>query len=226
METRTSQPVPSAEPQGRVRAGDEDRGWLILATAALLGIVGLTLAISLGVTFPFDQPILSAARGLDGWPPFWQGVSQSANIPLIVIGVAFVAGLVIKRRYHEAILVVIILVAVTAGSEGVKQLTARVRPSGSGDGIPGVVYSYPSGHVLESMTILGVVAIRFWRTTRHDRLRVLLVVAVVIEVVLVGIARLALNEHFPTDLIGGFLGAVVALGAYGWVARPGGWAKP
>ena len=226
METRTSQSARSAAPPGRVRAGDEDRRWLILAIAALLGFVGLTLALALGVTFPFDPPILSAARGLDGWPPFWQGVSQSANIPLIVIGVAFVVGLVITRRYHEAILVVIILVAVTAGSEGVKQLTARVRPSGTGDGIPGVVYSYPSGHVLEAMTILGMVAMRFWRTTRHERLRVLLVVAVVIEVVLVGIARLALNEHFPTDLIGGFLGAVVALGVYGWVTRPGGWAKP
>ena len=134
--------------------------------------------------------------------------------------------LVDNHRYREAILVVIILVAVTAGSEGVKLLTARVRPSGTGDGIPGVVYSYPSGHVLECMTILGMVALRFWRTTRHDRLRAVLVVAVVIEVILVGIARLALNEHFPTDLVGGFLGAVTALGAYGWLTRPAGWAKP
>lgn len=208
------------------RAAEQDRTWLVLAIAAFAGFVGLTVALALGVTFPFDQPLLTAARGLDGWPFLWQAVSQSANIPLIVIGVAFVLGLLVKHRYHEAILVVIILVAVTAGSEGVKQLTARVRPSGTGDGIPGVVYSYPSGHVLECMTILGMVAIRFWRTTSHHRLRVLLVVAVVIEVILVGIARLALNEHFPTDLIGGFLGAVVALGAYGWLTRPGGWAKP
>ena len=221
-----SQPAPSSAARGRARSFDNDRGWLILATAALIGFVGLTVALALGMAFPFDQPLLSAARGLDGWPQLWQAVSQSANIPLIVIGLAFVLGLTIKRRYHEAILVALILVAVTAGSEGVKQLTARVRPSGTGDGIPGVVYSYPSGHVLECMTILGMVAVRFWRTTRHHRLRVFLVVAVVIEVILVGIARLALNEHFPTDLVGGFLGAVVALGVYGWMTRPVGWAKP
>jgi len=203
-----------------------DRAWLVLAIAAFAGFLLLTVALALGAAFPFDQPVLTAARGLDGWPFLWQAVSQSANIPLIVIGVAFVIWLVVKHRYREAVLVVIILVAVTAGSEGVKQLTARVRPSGTGDGIPGVVYSYPSGHVLECLTILGMVALRFWRTTRHDRLRVVLVVAVVIEVILVGIARLALNEHFPTDLIGGFLGAVTALGAYAWLTRPEGWAKP
>ena len=44
------------------------------------------------------------------------------------------------------------------------------------------------------------------------------------EVVLVGIARVALQEHFPTDLMGGLLGGIAALGVYAWFTRPGGWA--
>ncbi|MFI5199933.1 MAG: phosphatase PAP2 family protein, partial [Candidatus Limnocylindrales bacterium] len=92
--------------------------------------------------------------------------------------------------------------------------------------IPGVVYSYPSGHVLECLTILGTVAIRFWRTSGHSLLRILLVIAVAIEVILVGIARMALNEHYPTDLLGGLFGAVAALSMYTWFTRRGGWAGP
>ena len=64
---------------------------------------------------------------------------------------------------------ILVLVAVTAGSELVKQLVAapgpRVRCL-----VPGVVYSYPSGHVLEALTIFGIIAILLWRTGRYPLL--------------------------------------------------------
>ncbi len=216
----------TSAPRHAAKSKDDSRdaAWLVLAVASFLGLVALTIALAARIAFPFDAPLLAAARSWDGWPFLWQAVSQSANIPLILIGIAFVGWLVANHRRREAILVVIILVAVTAGSEGVKQLTARPRPSGSGDGIPGVIYSYPSGHVLECLTILGMVALRFWRTSRRRRLRVLIVALVAVEVILVGIARLALNEHYPSDLLGGLFGALTALGSYAWLTRPGGWA--
>ena len=216
----TSAPRDAANSQDDAR----DLVWLVLAVASFAGLLALTVALAARIVFPFDAPVLALARTWDGWPFLWQAVSQSANIPLIVIGISFVLWLLATHRRREAILVVIILVAVTAGSEGVKQLTARPRPSGSGDGIPGVIYSYPSGHVLECLTILGMVALRFWRTSRRGRLRVLVVALVAVEVILVGIARLALNEHYPSDLLGGLLGALTALGSYAWLTRPGGWA--
>lgn len=206
------------------RANEFNSLLLVLAIVSLVGFIALTAALLNRILFPFDLPILAAARGLDGWPTLWQGVSQSANFPLIAIGVGLVLWLIWKHHYREAIVVILMLVAVTAGSEGVKQLTARPRPAGNGDGIPGVVYSYPSGHILESLTILGTVAIRFWRTSNRRRLRVLLVIAVVVEVILVGIGRMALNEHYPTDLLGGLFGAITALALYSWITRRGGWA--
>ena len=197
---------------------------LVLAIVSLAGFTALTTALLNHNVFAFDLPILAIARSWDGAPVIWNAVSQSANFPLIAIGLGLVLSLLWKRHYHEAVVVIVLLVAVTAGSEGVKQLTARPRPAGNGDGIPGVVYSYPSGHILECLTILGVVTIRFWRTSNQRRARVLLLVAVAIEVVLVAIARMALNEHYPTDLLGGLFGAVTALSLYAWFTRRGGWA--
>jgi membrane-associated phospholipid phosphatase len=208
----------------KARANQFNSLLLVLTIVSLTGFIALTAALLNHIVFPFDQPILAFFHGWDGTPALWNAVSQSANFPLIAIGLGLVLWLVWKHHYHEAVIVVILLVAVTAGSEGVKQLTARQRPSGSGDGIPGVVYSYPSGHILECLTILGTVAIRFWRTSGHDRMRIVLVIAVVVEVILVGIARMALNEHYPTDLLGGLFGAVAALSMYTWFTRRGGWA--
>ena len=155
-------------------------------------------------------------------------ISETANIPLIVIGLGFVVWLFfVTKRRREALLVLLMLAAVTAGSEAVKQLVGRDRPSGTGDGIPGVVYSYPSGHELEVVSILGIVAVRIWRTSRLLVLRLGLVILVAIEALLVAIARLALNTHYPTDILAGLLGGIGALSLYAWWTRPGAWAdKP
>jgi undecaprenyl-diphosphatase len=198
---------------------------LVIALLSLVGLILLTVAVARSVVFPFDQPLLTLMHGWDGAPIIWNTISQGANIPLIVIGLAFVLWLFFTNRRREALVVVLMLVAVTAGSEGVKQLVGRPRPSGNGDGIPGVVYSYPSGHVLEVLTILGSIALRAWRSARRLALRGTLVALVALDVVLVAIARIALAEHYPTDVLAGFLGAIGALAVYALLTRPGGWAN-
>ena len=208
-----------------IRGGSSDSGRArLIAIVSLVALALLTVAVGTGVVFPFDAPLLAAARTLDGVPMVWEVMSQTANFPLIAIAIVLVLWLVRIKRYREALLVFLILAAVTAGSEGVKQLTGRPRPSGSGDGIPGVVYSYPSGHVLEAMTILGLLVVRAWRSSKALGLRLAFAAIVAVEVILVAIARLALNEHYPTDLLAGFLGSLGALGWYAWLTRPGGWA--
>ena len=205
--------------------GHAAASWLVIALLSLVGFMLLTVAVARSVVMPFDQPLLAMAQTWAGWAVVWNVISQSANIPLIVIGLGFVLWLFFTKRRREAALVLIMLIVVTAGSEGVKQLVARPRPSGTGDGIPGVVYSYPSGHVLEVLTILGIIALRFWRSSYSLRLRLALGLVVVIEVVLVGVARLALNAHYPSDVLAGLLAGIGVLGLYAWMTRPDAWAS-
>jgi undecaprenyl-diphosphatase len=208
----------------QAHSGQANAAWLFMAVAALIGFVLLTVAVASHAVFPFDQSVLTFARSFDGTPVIWQAVSETANIPLIIIGFGLIAWLFWKKRLREALLVFLMLAAVTAGSEGVKQLVGRPRPSGNGDGIPGVVYSYPSGHVLEVLTILGIVAVRTWRSSRPLLLRLVVPILVVFEALLVGFGRMALNAHYPTDVLAGLLGGTAALGLYIWFTRPGAWA--
>jgi undecaprenyl-diphosphatase len=202
--------------------------WLVIALVSLAGLVILTVAVASKVVFPIDQSLLAWALNWAGWKLLWQVISETANIPLIVIGLGFVLWLFfVKKRRREALLVLLMLAAVTAGSELVKQLVARDRPSGGGAGIPGVVYSYPSGHELEVVSILGIVTMRIWRTSREALIRLGVVALVAIEALLVAVARMALNTHYPTDILAGLLGGIGALGLYAWWTRPGAWAdKP
>lgn len=209
-------------------AGKTYAVWLMVALVGLGGFALLTIAVWARVVFPFDQPLLTLARSWDGYPDIWKVLSETANIPLIVIGLGFVVWLFVTKRRREAILVFLLLAAVTAGSEGVKQLTLRPRPeTGTASGIPGVVYSYPSGHVLEALTILGFVTLRILRGTWALSVRLAVAIVVGIDVVLVGIARMALGAHYPTDVLAGLLAGFGMLGLYAWLTRPGAWAdKP
>jgi membrane-associated phospholipid phosphatase len=208
----------AGNPGGREQAASPGRidasaaAWLLMAVLGLAGFAALTVAFLNHFATPLDATLLADARAWQGYATLWRVISESANIPLIVIGVGLVLFLWFTKRRREAVVVAVVLIAVTAGSEGVKQLVARPRPSGTDPNIPGVVYSYPSGHVLEALTIFGILAIRVVRSHAARILAVVVVVAVLIEVALVGIARVSLSAHYPTDVLAGWLGGSGASG--------------
>ena len=80
--------------------------------------------------------------------------------------------------------------------------------------MPGVVYSYPSGHVLEATAIFGIIAILLWRSSQPLWLRAGFAIAVVVFVAAVAIARVAINAHYPSDVLAGFLAAIGVLGLF------------
>jgi undecaprenyl-diphosphatase len=190
-------------------------GWLVMAVLGLGAFAAMTLMLMNHQVLAFDQPFLDAARAWQAYAPAWRIISESANIPLIVIGVGLVGVLLFTNHRREAILVALVLIAVTAGSEGIKQLVARPRPTGTDPNIPGVVYSYPSGHVLEALTIFGIIAIRIIRSRTPRPIAVLVAVAVIIDVALVAFARVALGAHYPSDVLAAVFGGAGVLGIYG-----------
>jgi undecaprenyl-diphosphatase len=212
-----------------IRANDSGPGraavsWLAIALVSLAGLALLTVAVMSKVVIPFDQPLLALAATWAGAKAFWDAISTIGNYPMIPIGLGFVVWLYVKKRRREALLVFLLLAAATAGSEGLKALVARPRPEGGGAGIPGVVYSYPSGHSFEDLMILGIVALALWRSAQPRWLQVGFVVLAATQVVLVCIARVALNVHYPSDMLAGLLAGAAVLGLYAWWTRRGAWA--
>jgi undecaprenyl-diphosphatase len=193
-----------------------------MAILGLGGFAAITAMMLQHVTFPLDQSLLATVRPWVGDGTIWRVISESANIPLIVIGVGMVLVLFATHRRREAVLVALVLIAVTAGSEGVKQLVARPRPEGTDPNIPGVVYSYPSGHVLEALTIFGIIASHIVRSRTSRLVAVIVVAAVLADAALVGLSRVVLNAHYPSDAIASYIGGLGVLGIYGFLTRDGG----
>jgi undecaprenyl-diphosphatase len=216
------QPMARLGPDVGARASSAPNPAALAVWAAALGLggfVALTALLLAHVAMPFDPPLLDAASRVVGDGSLWRFISESSNWPLVVIGVGMVLLLFVRGHRKDAVLVALLLIAVTAGSEGVKQLVARPRPEGTDPNIPGVVYSFPSGHVLEALTIYGVIAIHLARTRLSCGVLAVVCVLVVIDVAVVGFARMALRAHYPSDVLGSLLAGMGMLGVYVIVSR-------
>jgi membrane-associated phospholipid phosphatase len=182
-----------------------------LAIAGLAWFAILSVVLYAHVTPFFDPPIRDALLQYKAWHELWNDISQAANFPLIGIAVGIVLFLWWKHRRREAILVAVTLALVTAGSEGVKELVHRPRPPASDTVVPGVIYSFPSGHELEAVTILGIVAVLVWRSRAPRAVAWTVAILVAIFCAWVGIARIAINAHWPSDVLAGLLGGIGVL---------------
>jgi undecaprenyl-diphosphatase len=200
-------------------------GWLAVCLLSLIGAILLTIVIMEKVAIPFDAPLLAAATSVGGYELLWNVLSEMGNYPMIPIGLGFVVWLWWTKHRREAVLVLLILIAATIGSEAVKALAARPRPSGPVPGIPGVVYSFPSGHAFEDVMILGMLSVRLWRSSKPHWAKLGFATLVTILVLLIGFARMALNVHYPSDVLGGYLGGLACLGWYAYGTRDGAWAS-
>lgn len=196
------------------RSSTELWACLALAVLGLGGFAVLTWAVVSRIAIPFDQSTLDLARSWSAFSGVWELLSNAANIPMIFVGVGLVLWLFWKGARREAVLVIVTLALVTGGSEAVKQLVHRPRPPGGDTVVPGVIYSFPSGHVLEAVTILGIVAVLVWRSSQPLLVRVVVAVAIAVFVALVAVARVAINAHYPSDVLAGFLAGIGVLAIF------------
>ncbi|HEY6273559.1 MAG TPA: phosphatase PAP2 family protein [Terriglobales bacterium] len=70
-------------------------------------------------------------------------------------------------------------------------------------------YSFPSGHALCSFCFYGVLAGLIAARTRSMFLRVSVGIIAAVLVAAIGISRIYLGMHYPSDVIAGYLGAAI-----------------
>ena len=102
----------------------------------------------------------------------------------------------------------------------VKQLVGRARPVVEHAVAHAPGYSFPSGHATNTTVAAIALLVLLWPLLRHRGRTVATVLAVVV-VLLIGLDRVMLGAHYPSDVLGGYLlGGAVALGsALGYLGR-------
>jgi membrane-associated phospholipid phosphatase len=149
---------------------------------------------------------------------FWAVVSVVLGpVPLRLLDTVVAVGALVSRNVRAALLLLACGLLNGFVTLGAKALANRPRPPTMLLATPQT--SFPSGHALETMAallaLLAVVLPMMSRTSGHVAITVSALI-----LVLVGISRVALNVHHPSDVLAGWsLGYLYVLGCL-WVLRP------
>lgn len=119
---------------------------------------------------------------------------------------AVVSGILISQRYYlQTAMLIIFTQFAYFLTDWLKGLMCRERPCG--DALAG--FSFPSGHSLINMCFFGIL---IYLVHRHlsGFLKHFLITILVLFIILVGISRMYLGVHFPTDVLAGmFIGFIL-----------------
>jgi membrane-associated phospholipid phosphatase len=175
------------------------------AVVILVVAVGVLDAISVGGPLPID---LSLPPAIMTWYPAAATDLFDTLGALPLFGAVMIAGAIgclVARRRRLGIAFVLGLCGEILTTI-VKLVVDRPRPPG-GTEIDALVTaaSYPSGHTLRAVLMAGlIIAAVAWRH-RRSVVRFVVLVAGVAFGALVGLARIASGEHWPTDVLGGLM---------------------
>ena len=157
--------------------------------------------------FPFDAPILQFAQvaARDGFDKLFVVASKLGyQWGVVPFDILLVLGLAMARKLREGLFAGIALTGSALLNLGTKQLFGRERPTLWESIAPESTFSFPSGHAMGSMTLACVLVLLAW----HTRWRWWVALPAAVFVVMVGLSRVYLGVHFPSDILAGWAAAL------------------
>lgn len=199
---------------------------LLSATAfALLLFVWIAEEVTEGDTHEIDTAIIyalhpQAADGGEGPRWLWDLARDLTSLGgvavLTLVVLASVIYLAMARRPRTALFVAAATSLGYGMSHLLKALFSRDRPDLITHDLHLVTASFPSGHAMMSTTVYLTLGAVLARVAPVPRLKALVLGISILLSVIVGLTRIYLGAHWPSDVLAGWAaGAAWALGAWG-----------
>lgn len=196
---------------------------VLLSLLALVGSAWIFVEIAdevrEGELQHYDELVLRALRSPDDPTlprgPSWllpvardiTALGGSTLITLITLGT--VGFLALRRKWHTSLLVLASIAGGGLLNAALKTFFSRNRPSVVPHLVDVTSLSFPSGHsMLSAITYLTLGAL-LARTTADRRIKIYLLGLAAALVLLIGLTRLYLGVHFPTDVLAGWCAGIV-----------------
>jgi membrane-associated phospholipid phosphatase len=188
---------------------------MVLFIVALNGFVDLTEELAANQLTAFDNRVtdfvLSFRRDwLTAFLRFITTVGTRTGY-LIVIALLTIYFLIRHRSWKFIVQTVVVLVLASLSNVALKEVINRARPT-----IEHLVtvytLSYPSGHAMSAMGFYGFLIFLTMRYEMTTLMRVTLLVFLSFMILSIGISRIYLGVHYPSDVLAGFIGGLI------WVA--------
>ncbi|GBF10351.1 phosphatase PAP2 family protein [Tepidibacillus infernus] len=160
----------------------------------------------------FDLPIIIWVQSLENSyltevMKFFTWIGSTKIVIAIIIITSIILYVLLKHRI-ELVFFVIVIIGSTALNNLLKVIFHRERPT-----IHRIIeetgYSFPSGHSMAAFTLYAMISFLLWKHLRSRFGRGLMILFATVMILLIGISRIYLGVHFPSDVLGGYLASGV-----------------
>jgi undecaprenyl-diphosphatase len=167
----------------------------------------------------FDDTVMSFIQSFESpsltWVmKFFTWIGSGTVITVLSILTLFILAKVFKYR-SELILFVVVVAGASILDLILKSLFHRARPS-LHRLIEARGFSFPSGHSMEAVAFYGILSFLLWRHIPNSFARGFLLFLSTIMILAIGISRIYLGVHYPSDIIGGYFASGCWLAAAIW----------
>jgi undecaprenyl-diphosphatase len=195
---------------------------LALGIAGVVMVIALAVMVSTDLTDTFDGTIIAAVRAAalhDLLAPLRIITELGSTSAVIVVAfLTFAVGAAIGPWRHGLAGALTIGVASVANS-ALKTVMARARPDALDPIVVEHGFSFPSGHSALGMVAYGVLAVLISRSRLPLAVRRMVIVALAVLIGLIGLSRVWLGVHYPTDVLAGWAAGGVIVLVYAAITR-------
>ncbi|KKC46888.1 MULTISPECIES: phosphatase PAP2 family protein [unclassified Paenibacillus] len=173
-------------------------------------------------TAVFDERVSDAVQGVasDAVTAVMKGFTTAGSGPWVTgIVLVIVAALLLVGYRRELIFFAGVIVGSSLLNVLLKLIFHRARPDVHRI-IDAAGYSFPSGHSMAAFTLYGVTIYFLWKHLARSWMKAAAVSAGIVMILMIGISRIYLGVHYPSDVLGGYLISAAWLTAsIGWYER-------
>jgi undecaprenyl-diphosphatase len=184
-----------------------------LIAACLLLLIGwLVTGPARSYAAAFDGSIRSSIRQMHSplWTSLFLTVTKfGSTVYLIIAGSIAGIAFIYLRWFRPLWLFIVAMAGQAILHNGAKLLIARGRPSAMLSYQPVESFSFPSGHALSSLCLYATVVWLITNRLENSAIKAALWIVTAIFVLLIGLSRLYIGIHFPTDVLAGWLAAAI-----------------
>jgi undecaprenyl-diphosphatase len=196
------------------RVSERARPLWLGAVACAAGFVLVALVVASGISDPIDAAIIAVVRAPelhDALSPLARVTELGSTRAVIVVGAIVLTVGLLSGRPRDGLAGALTIAIGSLTVEFTKRLTERMRPDFLDPVIQAVGYSFPSGHTTNATVAYGVLGVLVARLPWPAALRVAIEVVLGAIIFSVGLSRVWLGVHYPTDVVAGWLlgGAIV-----------------
>ena len=210
----SSSPTPSRKSQRLLSAALV--AGLIAAAAALVLFTWLGRDVMTGITLALDDQIRLGLHSLAS--PSLTRVMVALSlyggpVTLVPLGLVLALAFLYRRWRRGALLVLITMAGAGLLNLLLKYVFARPRPTAYFDYPLPTSNSFPSGHAFFAASFFGGLAALVTGRIRNRALRIAVWVTAALLSLLVGISRVYLGVHYPSDVLAGYAAAIIWVSA-------------